>query len=77
MALLSVEISAPKTGEKKSQKRHTEDKDSHRWLRVFEQLVEIAPLVSQTELVCVVDRESHPCSSCSICGGDGVLASIC
>lgn len=58
LGVLSVEIYAPKTGENRAQERPIEDKESHRWLRVFEQLVEMAPSVGPTELVCIGDRES-------------------
>ena len=58
LGVLSTELFPPKTGEKKSQNRPIEDKESYRWLRVFEQLIEIAPSVAPTEVVCVGDRES-------------------
>lgn len=58
LGVLSTEIYPPRTGEKKPQNRPIEDKESYRWLRVFEQLIEIAPSVGSTELVCVGDRES-------------------
>lgn len=58
LGVLDVDFYPPKTGGKKPQKRPIEEKESYRWLRVFEQLAEVAPRLGSTEVVCVGDRES-------------------
>lgn len=58
LGVLDVDFYPPKTGGKKPQNRPIEEKESYRWLRVFEQLVEQAPRLGSSEVVCVGDRES-------------------
>ena len=58
LGVLDVDFYPPKTGGKQPQNRPIEEKESYRWLRVFEQLVEDAPRLGSTEVVCVGDRES-------------------
>jgi hypothetical protein len=58
LGVLSTELYPPKTGGKKPKNRPIEEKESYRWLRTFEDAVEISQSLDQTELVCVGDRES-------------------
>ncbi len=58
LGVLSTEFYPPKTGGKQPPNRPIEEKESYRWLRVFEQLADLRPALGQTEVVCVADRES-------------------
>lgn len=58
LGVLSTALYAPKKEGKKPQNRPIEDKESYRWLQVFEQLAALTPSLGPTELVCVGDRES-------------------
>jgi hypothetical protein len=58
LGVLSTEFYPPRTGGKQPQDRPIEEKESYRWLKVFEQLADIRPALGQTEVVCVGDRES-------------------
>ncbi len=58
LGVLSTEIYPPHTGGEKTQNRPIEEKESHRWLRIFEEAAGISPSLEPTELLCVGDRES-------------------
>ena len=58
LGVLSTDVYPPKAGDKQPQNRPIEEKESYRWLRIFEEAAEIAPSLEHTELVAVGDRES-------------------
>ena len=58
LGVLDLDFYPPKTRGKQPQDRPIEEKESYRWLRVFEGLAELAPSLGSTEVVCVGDRES-------------------
>ena len=58
LGVLDLDFYPPKTGGKPPQKRPIEEKESYRWLRVFEQLVAEGSRLGATEVVCIGDRES-------------------
>ena len=53
-----TDIYASHFGADKAQSRPIEEKESYRWLRTVEDLVEISQWISQTQLIVVGDRES-------------------
>jgi hypothetical protein len=58
LGVLGIDLYPPKTSGSKPQNRPIEEKESYRWLRTFEDAVEISGSLDKTELVCVGDRES-------------------
>lgn len=58
LGVLSTELYPPKTGGAKPKDRPIQEKESYRWLRIFQEAANISPSLERTELVCVGDRES-------------------
>ena len=59
LGVLDTKIYAPEVSkEKGGSNRPIEEKQSYRWVQTLEELAEISPLLPDTELICVGDRES-------------------
>jgi hypothetical protein len=59
LGVLDTQVYAPHyDGSQKSKSRPIEQKESYRWLRTVENASQIHPLIPETELICVSDRES-------------------
>jgi len=58
LGVLHVQGDAPESARGKNPDRAIEQKDSYRWLQVYEHLCRIADLLPDTQIVCLGDRES-------------------